>query len=68
MTRASMEGGIRKLEEHKISTWRNILKKDKALKPMVVVDPSESLYRAGINCFFSISAQNEQLLIFSKFS
>lgn len=46
MTRASMEGGIRKLEEHKISTWRNILKKDKALKPMVVVDPSESLYRA----------------------
>ena len=68
MTRASMEGGIRKLEEHKISTWRNILKKDKALKPMVVVDPSESLYRAGINCFFFIFAQNEQLLIFSKFS
>uniref|UniRef100_A0A1I8BSJ3 5'-AMP-activated protein kinase subunit gamma-2 n=1 Tax=Meloidogyne hapla TaxID=6305 RepID=A0A1I8BSJ3_MELHA len=40
-----MEDGV-KLEEHKISTWRDIFKSDSSLRPFITVDPAESLYRA----------------------
>nr|CAD2195018.1 unnamed protein product [Meloidogyne enterolobii] len=40
-----MEDGV-KLEEHKISTWRDIFKADCSLRPFITVDPTESLYRA----------------------
>jgi len=35
-----MEDGV-KLEEHKISTWRDIFKADCSLRPFITVDPTE---------------------------
>lgn len=33
--------GIRELEEHKISTWRNVFETDGYIKSFVTIDPSE---------------------------
>ncbi|CAK5009241.1 unnamed protein product [Meloidogyne enterolobii] len=44
-----MEDGV-KLEEHKISTWRDIFKSDCSLRPFITVDPTERFY----NSLFSI--------------
>ncbi|KAH7698745.1 loechrig isoform VII, partial [Aphelenchoides avenae] len=41
-----MDEGIRELEQHKISTWREVFEADGHVKPVVTIGPSESLYRA----------------------
>lgn len=41
-----MNEGMKQLEEHKISTWREIFKADNNVKPFVTIDPTESLHRA----------------------
>jgi 5'-AMP-activated protein kinase regulatory gamma subunit len=38
--------GMRQLEEHKISTWRNVFEVDGKLKNFITIDPSESLHKA----------------------
>lgn len=38
--------GMRELEEHKISTWRQVFEADGHVKPFVTIDPTESLHRA----------------------
>jgi len=36
-----MGDGMKELEEHKISTWREVFQTDGQLKPLVTIDPSE---------------------------
>jgi len=38
-----MNDGMKQLEEHKISTWREIFKADNNVKPFVTIDPTERL-------------------------
>uniref|UniRef100_A0A915AJI4 CBS domain-containing protein n=1 Tax=Parascaris univalens TaxID=6257 RepID=A0A915AJI4_PARUN len=45
-TSDSKSEGIKELEEHKISTWRETFEKDGKARPLVTIDPSESLHRA----------------------
>uniref|UniRef100_A0A914XA21 CBS domain-containing protein n=1 Tax=Plectus sambesii TaxID=2011161 RepID=A0A914XA21_9BILA len=44
--RADQPNSVKELEEHKISTWRDVLEKDGLLRPFVTVDPAESLHKA----------------------
>ncbi|VDM39056.1 unnamed protein product [Toxocara canis] len=45
-TSDSKSEGIKELEEHKISTWRETFEKDGKARTLVTIDPSESLHRA----------------------
>lgn len=36
-----MDEGIRELEQHKISTWREVFEADGHVKPVVTIGPSE---------------------------
>jgi 5'-AMP-activated protein kinase regulatory gamma subunit len=38
--------GFSELEQHKISTWRDVFEADGRAKTLVTIDPSESLFRA----------------------
>lgn len=40
-TSDSKSEGIKELEEHKISTWRETFEKDGKARPLVTIDPSE---------------------------
>ncbi|KAI1713761.1 CBS domain-containing protein [Ditylenchus destructor] len=42
----SVGEGMKQLEEHKISTWRNVFDTDGQTKKFITIDPSESLHRA----------------------
>ncbi|VDK18244.1 unnamed protein product, partial [Anisakis simplex] len=42
----SKSDGIKELEEHKISTWRETFEKDGKARALITIDPSESLHRA----------------------
>ncbi len=39
--RSDQPGGVKELEEHKISTWRDVLEKDGRLRPLITIDPGE---------------------------
>ncbi|KAI3410193.1 hypothetical protein GPALN_006551 [Globodera pallida] len=41
-----MSDGMKQLEEHKISTWREIFREDNSVKPFITIDPLESLHKA----------------------
>jgi hypothetical protein len=45
-----MKEGV-KLEEHKISTWRDIFKTDSNLRPFITVDPTERFYYLQLDYF-----------------
>jgi len=35
---------MKQLEEHKISTWREMFKEDNCVKPFVSIDPTERFF------------------------
>lgn len=42
----SKSEGIKELEEHKIATWRETFESDGHSRPLVTIDPAESLHKA----------------------
>lgn len=55
-----MGEGMKKLEEHKISTWRSVFEADGHLKPFVAIDPSE---RSVARCLFHSEYRNINYLL-----
>jgi hypothetical protein len=39
-----MNDGIKQLEEHRISTWREIFKADNSTKQLITIDPTERFF------------------------
>ncbi|KAL3085177.1 hypothetical protein niasHS_010246 [Heterodera schachtii] len=42
-----IDNGMKQLEEHKISTWREIFREENSVKSFITIDPLESLHKAA---------------------